>query len=341
MKLVAFYFTVVFILLPPSFLLLFLTFVWIGYVESHHRQNEASLDLGEIIPAYALIALVGIVITGISVFLLGRVFMSEYIFKQSLETNNLKNVYEKMKSAVSYNPYNERIRSNFTQIHLLIANTIAEKAQKNEQGQAQLNEADKQTVSQAIQAAISEAKAVVTLNSQKATNWELLGYVYRNIMGVVQGADSWTISAYQRAVTLDPQNPQYRVALGGVMYGLKQYEDASRLFEQAVILKSDWSNAQYNYAWSLAQKGQFQQAATAMQACIALLNPAKDAADYKKATADLEEFKSKIPVSETSQGQAPTTQTQKETLTLPKSAESVIEPKITIPQTASPEAPLR
>ncbi|MFZ2206169.1 MAG: hypothetical protein WA061_04575 [Microgenomates group bacterium] len=341
MKLVAFYFTVTFILLPPSFLMLFLLFVWVGYVESHSRQHEASLDLGEIIPAYALIALVGIVLMGGSVFLLSRIFMSEYIFKQSLETNNLKNVYEKMKSAVSYNPYNERIRSNFTQIHLLIANTIAEKAPKNEQGQAQLSEVDKQTVSQAIQAAISEAKAVVSLNPQKATNWELLGYIYRNIMGVVQGADSWTISAYQRAVTLDPQNPQYRVALGGVMYGLKQYEDASRLFEQAVLLKPDWSNAQYNYAWSLAQKGEFQRAATAMQACISLLNPAKDSADYTKATADLEEFKKKIPATETSQESTQTTQQQKETLTLPPSAESIIEPKITIPQTASPEAPLR
>jgi tetratricopeptide (TPR) repeat protein len=158
-------------------------------------------------------------------------------------------------------------------------------------------------------------------------------------MGVVQGADSWTISAYQRAITLDPQNPQYRVALGGVMYGLKQYEDASRLFEQAVILKSDWSNAQYNYAWALAQKGSYQQAATAMQACLSLLNPTRDAADYKKAAADLEEFKKKIPVTDENQeSKTQTTQPGKETLTLPSPAESLIDPKITIPDTASPEA---
>ncbi|MFZ2026355.1 MAG: hypothetical protein WAV30_03660 [Microgenomates group bacterium] len=339
MKLILFYFITVFILLPPSFLLLFLFFVWMGYVESHHHQKEAVLDLGEILPAYVLLALVGIALVGTSSFFLWRVGMSEYIFRQSFETNNLKTVYEKMKSAVTYNPYNERIRSNFTQVHLLIANTIAEKATKNEQGQAQLSEADKQTVSQAIQAAISEAKAVVSLNPQKAANWELLGYVYKNIMGVVQGADSWTISAYQRAITLDPQNPQYRVALGGVMYGLKQYEDASRLFEQAVILKSDWSNAQYNYAWALAQKGSYQQAATAMQACLSLLNPTRDAADYKKAAADLEEFKKKIPV--TDEGQEAKTESAergKETLTLPPAAESLIDPKITIPDTASPEA---
>jgi len=337
-KLVALYFVSIFLLVPPSFLLFFLLFVWIGLEESHHKNKEITIDFRDIIPAYAILILVGMISIGGAGFMMGRLYMSEYMFQKSLKTNNLKNVYETMKAAVTYNPYNERMRANFAQVHLLIANTIASRATKNEKGEPQLSETDRQTISQAIQAAIDEAKAVVSLNPGKATNWDLLATIYRSIAGVVQGADTWTVSAYQRAIVLDPQNPSYRVALGGVLYGYKQYDDASRMFEQAISLKPDWPNAQYNYAWSLAQKGQFQQAATAMQACITLLNPAKDAADYKKATDDLAEFKSKIPASETSQGQAPTTQTQKETLTLPKIEQSVIEPKISLPKTASPEA---
>ncbi|MCX6730709.1 MAG: hypothetical protein NTZ55_02590 [Candidatus Roizmanbacteria bacterium] len=338
-KLVSIYFVGAFLLTPPSFLLFFLLFVWIGMEQSHHRNKEVSIDFGEIIPAYALIILVGLVGIGGGCFMLGKLYMSEYMFQKSLTNNNLKSVYETMRTAVSYNPYNERMRTNFAQVHLLIANTIAGRTTKNEQGQPQLSETDRQTVSQAIQAAIDEAKAVVSLNPNKATNWELLATVYRSIAGVVQGADTWTVSAYQRAIVLDPQNPSYRLGLGGVLYGYKQYDDASRLFEQAVALKPDWPNAEYNYAWAEYQKGDYTKAATAMQACVSLLNPSKDAADYKKAVADLEEFKKKIPTeSQTTQTNNTEATQKKESLSLSPTGVPQIEPKINLPPTASPEA---
>ena len=271
--------------------------------------------------------------------MLGKIYMSEYLFQKSLTTNNLKGVYDTMRTAVSLNPYNERLRTNFAQVNLLIANTVAGNATKNKDGQPQLSETDRQTVSQAIQASIDEAKAVVSLNPSKATNWELLATIYRSIVGVVQGADTWTVSAYQRAIVLDPQNPSYRVALGGVLYGFKQYDDSSRLFEQAVNLKPDWPNAQYNYAWSLYQKADYTNAAAVMQSTVSLLNPTKDAADYKKATADLVEFKKKVPETTQTQGTDTTGTTQKkETLSLPPTTVPQVEPKISLPKTASPEA---
>lgn len=338
-KLVSIYFVGAVLLTPPSFLLFFLLFLWIGMEQSHHRSKELTLDFGEIIPAYALVILVGMIGIGGASFMLGKLYMSEYMFQKSLTNNNLKSVYETMRTAVSYNPYNEKMRTNFAQVHLLIANTIAGRTTRNEQGQPQLSETDRQTISQAIQAAIDEAKAVVSLNPNKATNWELLATVYRSIAGVVQGADTWTVSAYQRAIVLDPQNPSYRLGLGGVLYGYKQYDDASRLFEQAVALKPDWPNAEYNYAWASYQKGDYTKAATAMQACVSLLNPAKDAADYKKAVADLEEFKKKIPTeTQTTQAPAATETQKKESLSLPPTGVPTIEPKISLPNTASPEA---
>lgn len=338
-KLVVLYFIVVFFLLPPSFILFFLLFTWMGIIASHHKSKEISVDFSEIVPAYAVLILVGMIAVGGATFILGKLYMSEYMFQQSLSTNNLKNVYEKMRIAVANNPYNERTRTNFAQVNLLIANTVAGRATKNEQGQPQLSEQDRQTVSQAIQASINEAKAVVSLNPNKATNWELLATIYRSIAGVVQGADTWTVSAYQRAIVLDPQNPVYRVALGGVLYGFKQYDDSSRLFEQAVSLKPEWPNAQYNYAWAMYQKGDFQKAAAAMQTCVSLLNSTKDAADYKKASADLEEFKKKLPAeTETTKQTQTETVPQQETLSLPPTTAPQVEPMISLPQTASPEA---
>lgn len=338
-KLVSIYFVLAFLLAPPSFLLFFLLFVWIGVTESANKSKEMSFNFGEIVPAYAVLVLLSMVALGGATFMLGKLYMSEYLFQKSLTTNNLKDVYETMRTAVSYNPYNERFRTNFAQVNLLIANTVAGRATKDKDGQPQLSETDRQTVSQAIQAAIDEAKAVVSLNPNRATNWELLATIYRSIVGVVQGADTWTVSAYQRAIVLDPQNPAYRVALGGVLYGYKQYEDASRMFEQAVSIKPDWANAQYNYAWSLYQKGDYTNAASVMQSCVSLLNATKDAADYKKATADLAEFKKKVPADTTTKDTDTTDTTQKkETLSLPTTPAPQVEPKISLPKTASPEA---
>jgi len=337
-KLVSLYFIAAFLLFPPSFLLFFLLFVWVGMEQSRSKGKELTMQFGEIIPAYAVLILVGMVGIGAGCFMLGKLYMSEYLFQKSLTTNNLKDVYETMRTAVSYNPYNERMRTNFAQVNLLIANTVAGKATKDANGQPTLSETDRQTVSQAIQAAIDEAKAVVALNPGKGSSWELLAVVYRSIVGVVQGADSWTVSAYQRAVILDPQNPSYRVALGGILYGFKQYNDASRLFEQAIALKPDWPNAQYNYAWTAYQQEDYLKAATTMQTVVSLLNPKIDAADYKKAAADLEEFKKKVPAeSQTTQTDTGATQT-KESLSLPPATAPQIEPKINLPKTASPEA---
>ena len=337
-KLVSLYFIGALLLFPPSFLLFFLLFVWIGMEESHNKGKELTMDFGEIIPAYAMLILIGIVGIGAGCFMLGKLYMSEYLFQKSLTTNNLKDIYETMRTAALYNPYNEKIHTNFAQVNLLIANSVAGRATKDANGQPTLSVTDRQTVSQAIQAAIDEAKAVVSLNPSKATNWELLAVVYKSIVNVVQGADSWTVSAYQRAIVLDPQNSSYRVALGSILYGFKQYDDASRLFEQAVSLKPDWPNAQYNYAWTLYQKEDYAKAATAMEGVISLLNPKTDAADFKKASTDLEEFKKKVPAeSQTTQTNTGTTQT-KESLSLSPTTAPQIEPKINLPKTASPEA---
>lgn len=346
-KLMMIFFVCVFILFPPSFLLLFLFFAWVGLLQiGNSHTEEKQYHMGEIVPIYALLAIFGFVLVGGTGYLLGRALSAELQYKKALSTNNLKDVYEQMRTTTITNPYIERYHVSFAQVNLLIANNVAAKAQpqQGEKGAEtkpyQLTEQDRQTISQAIQAGIQEAKNVVALNAEKASNWEFLAAIYRNIINVAQGADTWTVSAYQRAIVLDPQNPAYRLELGGIYFAAKNYDEALRLFEQAIAIKPDWANAQYNFAWASYQKGNYQQAASAMQYTVSLLDPKKDAVDYKKATADLEEFKKKLPKAEdaaaqtTEQGNAQ----QQNKLSLPTPPVENLEPKIELPKTASPEA---
>ena len=329
------------LLFPPSFMLFFLIFVTLGMVTSHENHNTPShLDLSSLLPLYigALILTFGFVIG--SGYVLGRSYASEISFKKSLDgiaRNNINDVYYNMRQAIILNPSIEKYRSNFADVNLLIANNIASKAtptEKNPKPPA-LTEQERQTISQAIQAAIEESKATVALNSQKAENWITLARIYRNILGVAQGADSWVISAYQRAIILDPQNPTYRIDLGGVLYGLKKYEEAFALFEQAVGIKPNLTNAHYNLAWSSFQKQDYQKAAAEMQNVISLLDPKNQNADYQKAQKELEEFKKMLPATE---NQATEEAVQQPTeLAIPTPAQE-IDPKIELPKTASPEA---
>ena len=252
--------------------------------------------------------------------------------------------YTDKQGALVQNPFVERYHMSYSQLNLLIANNIASKAQPPRQKEGEpaakpieLSEQDRQNISQAIQAAISESKAVVQLNPYKAINWMNLAATYRNIIGVAQGADAWTISAYNRAITLDPQNPLYRIEFGGLMFAFKSYDDASRLFEQAVTIKPDYANAHYNLSWTMFQKENYQGAAAEMQNVVKLLDPKKDEADYKRAVADLEEMKKKLPKEE---AKTEDTQTEQKTnkLALPTPPAGNLEPKLQLPKDASPEA---
>jgi tetratricopeptide (TPR) repeat protein len=324
---------------PASLIVFFLLVMVLGELASEHSDHPRNFDLGDLPPVYVGLTIAGLLVVGLAGYALGRAYISEYYFKESLNgyiKNSARDVYENQRRAILLNPYIERFRTSFSQTNLLIANNIAAKYTAADK-QGQITDQEKQTIAQAVQAAISEAKAVVALNSNKNTNWENLAMIYRNILGVAQGADVWTVSSYLRAIKVDPQNPAYRLNLGGVYYTFKNYDEAVKLFEQAVSLKANWPNAYYNLAWALYQKQDYQRAVNAMQNALALIDSKNNRTDFEKASKDLEEFKKKVPQTEGNESTQEAQIKQSSQLSLPTPAPS-LEPKIKLPNTASPEA---
>ena len=326
-------------LFPPSLPLFFLFF----FILSQNYNNQSSivhspssnLDLSGLLPIYLGTIIISFIIIGASSYFLTTTYYAEILYRKSLNAlagNNVQGLYNDMRQAIAFNPFIEKYRVNFSQVNLLIANNVAAKANDK----YQLTDQDRQTISQAIQTAISEAKAGVTLNSQKSNNWENLAYIYKNIINIAQDADSWTVAAYQRAIALDPQNPTYKLNFGGVYYSFNNFEMATNLFQQAIALKPDWANAHYNLAWSNFNKQNYQSAAAEMQNVLYLLNPQKDKIDYDKAQKDLEEFKKKLP--QTEEPIKPEVKEESKQLNLPIAPKEKIEPPIQLPKEASPEA---
>jgi len=329
------YIILIVLFFPPSLVTFFLFFVLLALVASENKTDvkDYGFDVSNLLPIYIGMITISFIFIGISCYFLSRVYLAEYYFKKSLDgyiNNSAKEVYDNQRVAITYNPYLEKYRLNFAQTNIMIANNLASKPQDK------ITDQDKQNIAQAIQAAIAEGKAVVTLNPQKANSWANLAEIYRNLLYVAQGADAWTVSSYQRAITLDPQNPTYRLNLGGVYYSLRNFDEAIRFFETAAALKPDWSNAHYNLAWAAFQKGNYQNAVAEMQSTLSLINIKDNRADYEKAQKDLEEFKKKLP--QESLETSPSAEQQPNQLSLPNPPAATLEPKIKLPKEASPEA---
>lgn len=349
------------LLFPPSIYIFFIFFLATALTSHHYAIRNSKemtlLDATTIAPIYIGLALIGAVIIIASSFLLGKAYLAEYYFRNAIVADSkgdLQKVYDYHVKAIVQNPYIEKYRISFSQVNLFIANSIASKAQKqsgtsgDNKSQAKLSDKDKSDITERIQLAIAESKDAVTLNPQKAVNVENLAALYRNLLSVAQGSDAWTVAAYQRAIAMDPNNPSYRLNLGGVYYTLGDYTNAQNLFAQAATLKPDWPNAYYNLAWASYQKKDIKTAVDSMQNVLTLLGASKDSADYKKAATELAEFKNKLSKEEEQAKKPIPTATpvasaeakiqRPKQLSLPTPDIATVEPKIRLPKTASPSA---
>lgn len=336
---------IIMLVLPPTGITFFLFFVSLAMMAADvHKKKESEeyvIDLSTLTPIFiGMIVIIALVLGGTGYFL-GRHFMAEFYFKKSLDAvaeNSLQGLYENQARALQYNNNNEEFHQQFAQTNLLVANNIASvEADK-------LTDQDRETIVQAIQAAIVEAKAAVSLNPQKVTNWQALAGVYRQIINVAQDAPTWAASAYQQTIVLDPRNPLLRLDLGGVYYLFENYDEAQKLFEQAVSLKPDWPNAHYNLAWVYYKKGIYGSAVDQMQIVVGLLDPATQPDDFSAAQKNLDEFKKTydIELEKLQQQQAAQGEEQQTAptggLNLPTPPQTQLEQKIELPAEASPGA---
>ncbi len=330
---------VLLLLLPPSIMSFFMFFVALALVVSDLRNEEKfeeyEVDLTRLVPAHIGLSVIGFLFIGTSIYFIGKNFLAEVYFKRSIDAiaeNSLQKLYDNQRKAVEYNPYNEEFRRNFSQTNLLVANNIAAK------GAEQITDADRQTIAQTLQIAISEAKSAVALNPGRVTNWQNLATVYRQILNAVQQAPLWTISSYQQAILLDSYNPTLRLELGSVYYLLQQYDQAQRLFEQAVSLKPDWANAHYNLAWAYYQKELYGNAVQQMQIVTDLLDPAQAQEDYKRAQKDLEMMReaAQQAASGAEGGEETEEDTQSSELNLPTPPTATVEPRLELDEDSAP-----
>jgi tetratricopeptide (TPR) repeat protein len=312
----------IFALLPINFLILFVFFIFLSLLAIFLPQSEYS-ETSKILPwTFMVIALV---LSGACFYLVYRSLGADMEFKKSLDAyvkNDGAATYNAQVKAIGLNPYRPTYRLAYAQTNLALAQSMSTKKDLTDQ--------DRQNVSVLIQQAIQEAKSAVTLDPQNARDWENLAAIYRNLINFAEGADQWTIAAYQQTIALDPVNPFTRITLGGVYYAQKNWDQAIASFSEAVYLKNDNANAHYNLAAALREKGDFTKAAAEMQTVLNLVDRSSE--DWTKANSELEAIQNKLK--EKAQTENPT---KGESLKKPEPLPSGIKPPLELPTGSAPE----
>ncbi len=283
------YVAVAFVATPLSFILLFILYITLGFIVSENADKQTvesrsvpKQSYNVVVPLITLVSVTSVVIIGYGLL---RMYRAEIAMRNSIDAvvlNDLNKLYVEQRKAVILNPFIERYRLNFSQTNLFIAKQLA--AQPNP---------DQALITKSVQAAINEAQAAIALNPKKASHWENLAIVYKNVLGI-KDTDKWAISAYQRAILLDPQNISYRLGLGGVYYSIGQYENAIKLFNDVTLMNPDLPNAYYNLAYAYYENNNPKKAVEIMDILLPLLQR-QASPDYKKVQKERNDFLANPP----------------------------------------------
>jgi len=107
-----------------------------------------------------------------------------------------------------------------------------------------------------IQTAINAAMlSTNTANPNNSTNWATRGYVYRQLVGVSEGFDTWAVNMYQKALELEPKNPSLWTELGQVYILKKDFAKSKESFNKAIDLRPQLIDPHYYLALISDQEG--------------------------------------------------------------------------------------
>ncbi len=282
---------------PAATTTIFAVFIFLGLLMAFYKVSEVDIvsqttdprNAGEIRLGILITSLAGIILAG---YFLGRLAFADYHMGLSFDSarkNKGTDTYNHQVRAIALNPWSDNYRVTFAQTNLALADSLA--------GQPNLNDQQRETVVQLVQQSIREARNAVSLQPQRAGNWENLSLIYRNLINFAQGSDQWAIVTQNQAITLDPVNPRLRLDLGGIYYALGNYQAAAQVFAAAVNLKPDYANAHYNLAQSLKQLKINDQALAQLQLAASLVcSQDKQTPDCQRVNAEITELGS-IPAS--------------------------------------------
>jgi len=318
---------VIMLFYPVNLTILFVLFILLALLTTDHPKGEY-VERSIVLPIVMMI--ISVLLTGVSFYFIGRAYLAEVNFRQSLiafANNEGTIAYDKQIKAIELNPFSDTYRVAYSQTNLVLADSIA--------GKADLSDQDRQNITTLVQQSIREAKLAVSLNRKKVTNWENLTQIYRQLISFAQGADQWAITTAKQAVNLDPASPRLKLNLGGIYFALGNYDEAILWFQKAIEDKPNFANGYYNLSAAYKEKDDYQKAYEYMQATLGLTTIGTE--DYQKASLELEQLAKNLPTGQATQSAQQEQEIENELMEPEPLPSPIISPPIELPEEAAPE----
>lgn len=168
----------------------------------------------------------------------------------------------KLGSAVNLNSSVDLYWRDLAQLYLNQTQQISANSGLTDDQKQQLSAA-------AVSNAVSSARNAVQLAPENVANWNVQGFVYRNLIGV-PGADAFALASYEKATELEPVSPFGWTEMGRVyvlnsanLQGEQKQaalNSALEKLQKAVELKVDYAPAHYLLAIVYDQQGRAEEA---------------------------------------------------------------------------------
>ena len=214
---------------------------------------------------------------------------AEYFFRKAIDSalsNDIYGVYNNQINARNAFPRRDIYHSAIAQTNINLAVTLSNKQQLNDQ--------EKEAVQTLISEAIRSTRiATETLNPFSYENWLVRSSIYRTLIGVTSDADQWTIGALNKAIQLNPVNPNLRMELGTIYFSKGDYLSAANFFKQATQLKPNFANAHYNLAQALIKLESYDVAIQELEITKSLLS--EKSPDFDRLNKEIEDARNKKP----------------------------------------------
>ncbi|MFH1584965.1 MAG: tetratricopeptide repeat protein [Patescibacteria group bacterium] len=233
-----------------------------------------------------------VLVFGLGLFFTGaKTYAAELRYAQGMlavQRGDIDESIRKLTSATNLSPSVDLYWRQLSQVFLAKARSIAQEGgSPEERALLQRN---------VIQAALASTKRAVDAAPLNVANWNVRGFVYRNMMNV-EGAARFAKEAYEEAAKLEPASPYSWAELGRV-YALEAqlpenqqdsakqailYEKALENLQMALELKRDYAPAHYLIATVYSQQGRTEEEAAQLEEAAAL-NPSDPGVAFQLGT---------------------------------------------------------
>ncbi|MBU4351146.1 tetratricopeptide repeat protein [Patescibacteria group bacterium] len=152
-----------------------------------------------------------------------KIYSGDYFYNRGFQSQTSSVKVSWLEKAVSVNPF-------FAQYQVMLSRALLNQA---------IAESNTLDIFQLVTRSVQAANASTKTAPAWVASWETLAGTYQEILGLVTGAENWSITALNKAAELEPSNPLLYFKLGKVYFSQNNFDQAKDNFTLVQLLKPD------------------------------------------------------------------------------------------------------